>query len=131
MKQVVVYLSQAKTGMLPTQQVEEDIIAALEEMIEALKKAQRDLKDPQKSQPGGGQPPDPSLIDMLAEVKMLKSLQLRVNRRTETYRRQLDNPDDDLGTAKRQDLVKGLNDLTEREERIFRAARDLVTGRNK
>ena len=45
MKQVVVYLSQAKTGVLPTQQVEEDVIAALEEMIEALKKAQRDLKD--------------------------------------------------------------------------------------
>ena len=132
MKQVQVYLAQGKTGVLPTQQVEEDIIAALEEMIEALKKAQRDLKDPQKQPPGQpGQPPDPSLIDLLAEVKMLKSLQLRVNRRTESYRRQLENPEDDIGTAKREDLKKGLDDLREREDRIFKATRDIVTGRNK
>jgi hypothetical protein len=68
---------------------------------------------------------------MLAEVKMLKSLQLRVNRRTESFRRQLENPDDDIGTASRDDLIKGLKDLREREERIFRATRDLVTGRNR
>jgi hypothetical protein len=56
---------------------------------------------------------------------------LRVNRRTETYRRQLENPEDDIGTAKKEDLRKGLAELREREERIFRATRDLVTGRNK
>ena len=130
MKQVQVFLSQGKTAEIPTRQVEEDIIAALEEMIEALKRAQRDNQA--KSQPGqGGTPPDPSLIDLLAEVKMLKSLQLRVNRRTEMYRRQLKNPDDDQGVADRADLEKGLAELREREERIFRATRDLVTGRNK
>ncbi len=132
MKQVQVYLAQGKTAVLPTQQVEEDIIAALEEMIEALKRAQRNLRDPPKSPPGQpGPPPDPSLIDLLAEVKMLKSLQLRVNRRTENFRRQLDKPEDEIGTATKEDLIKGLEELREREDRIFRATRDIVTGRNK
>ena len=62
---------------------------------------------------------------------MLKSLQLRVNNRTERYRKQLENPDDEIGTATKEDLIKGLEDLREREDRIFRATRDIVTGRNK
>ncbi len=132
MKQVQVYLAQAKTSEIPTQQVEEDIIAALDEMIEALKRNLRNLRDPPKSRPGdGGPPPDPSLIDLLAEVKMLRSLQMRVNNRTERYRKQLANPDDDIGTATKEDLIKGLDELREREDRIFRATRDIVTGRNK
>jgi hypothetical protein len=111
--------------------VEEDIIAALEEMIEAVKKARIPLADPPKQPPGqAGPPQDPALIDLLAEVKMLRSLQMRVNARTEALRGQLDNPDDEAGTARRQDLMKGLRDLQEREDRIFRATRDLVTGRN-
>jgi hypothetical protein len=127
-KQVVVFLSQGKTGTV-TQGVEEDIIQALEEMIDALKRAQKELSD-KKGKPGQpGQPGDPSLIDILAEVKMLKSLQLRVNRRTERFRRELENPEDEVGQATKAEIRKGLEELSIRQERIFQATRDLATGR--
>jgi hypothetical protein len=129
-KQVQVFLSRGETGNI-TQGVEEDIIAALEEMIEALKKAQKELSD-KKGRPGQpGQPPDPSLIDVIAELKMLRSMQLRVNRRTERFRRELENPEDEIGQAQKADLKKGLDELSDRQERIFNAARDLATGRNR
>ena len=41
MRQIVERLAQAKVGRV-TQSIEEDILAALKEMIEALKKAQKD-----------------------------------------------------------------------------------------
>ena len=52
MEQVVVRLAQAKVGDV-TQGIETDIIAALEEMIASLQKAQKDLEQKSKQ----GQPP--------------------------------------------------------------------------
>ncbi len=73
--------------MRRTQGLEEDIIAALEEMIEALQKAQKEMEDQkqqqQQQQQQGKQ--DKPLIDQIAELKMIRSLQLRVNRRTQRY----------------------------------------------
>src|SRR5262249_19397804 len=64
-----------KTDVGPfTQKVERDIIETLEEMIEALKKAQQDMKAQQKSGQGQGQPGQPGaqkLLDMLAELKLI------------------------------------------------------------
>ena len=63
------------------------MLAALKEMIEALKKAQKDL-DGKKPPPGmseAGQPEDPPLVDILAELKMIRALQMRVNTRTARY----------------------------------------------
>src|SRR5207302_1238452 len=60
-----------KTDVGPvTQGIEEDIIAALKNLIAALKKAQQDLKDKkdQPPPPPSGKPPDPRLIDLLAEL---------------------------------------------------------------
>src|SRR5262249_37495100 len=69
-----------------TQKVEEDIIAALKEMILALQKAQQDLKNNKNSPPPPpGQPPPQKLLDLLAELKLIRSLQMRINRRTTDY----------------------------------------------
>jgi len=132
-QQVVVWLSQMKIGPM-TQGVEEDIITALEEIIAALQKAQKDLEEQQGQQqppPTEGQPQEPPLIDMLAELKMLRSLQLRVNNRTVRYSEQLENPADEVGQAQQDELVQALKDLSQREQRIFEATRDIVTGRNR
>jgi hypothetical protein len=70
-----------------TQRMENDIIATLQEMIEALKKARQDnqnRKPPQPGQQGGGQG-NQKLIELLQELKMIRSLQIRVNKRTEDY----------------------------------------------
>jgi hypothetical protein len=110
---------------------EEDIIAALEEMIEALKKAQQDLEQQQQQQPRPNQQPqDQPLVDQLAELKMLKSLQERVNKRTVRYARLLEDDQDPVGQAEGPELVEALKKLGERQEEIFRITRDLVLGKN-
>ena len=84
MQQLVHRLAYGKTEVV-TQSIETDVIKALEEIIDALKKAQKDAES-KKKPPGpspNGQPQDPPLIEQLAELKMIRALQMRVNRRTE------------------------------------------------
>ena len=127
MQQVVVRLAQARVGEI-TQAIEEDIIEQLKEMIEALKKAQKEMEEKKKKPPPPqGLPQDPPLIDMLAELKMIRALQMRVNRRTERYSKQLTEGEQ----AQRPDLVQALQDLAQREQRIYRVTRDLELGRNR
>ncbi len=123
MQQVVLRLARAKVGQI-TQAIEEDIIAALEEMIEALKKAQKDMK---------GKKPcpcackcKPPLIDTLAELKMIRALQMRVNRRTQRYSKLIEGEQ-----AESAELIDALQRLAEREQRIHRVTQDLEMGRNK
>src|SRR5262249_9071857 len=70
MKTVQRRLNVTDVGVV-TQAIEQDIIATLKEMIEALKKAQQQMQA-QKGQPSPsqGQPQDQKLIDLLAELKM-------------------------------------------------------------
>jgi hypothetical protein len=96
-----------------TQAVEKDIIASLQEMIEALKKAQQQNKGSGKPSESGP-PPDQKLLDKIAELKMIRSLQKRVNDRTQFYGRLFPN-EQALDTNLRQQL----QGLAERQERIF------------
>jgi len=117
-----------KTDVGPfTQQVEEEVIAALKEVIEALKKQQQELKD-KKDQPppppGGGNMSPQALINMLAELKMLRSLQVRVNQRTISYGKQTTGEQTDDATVQ-GDLRK----LAERQVKIEKATKDIATGK--
>jgi hypothetical protein len=127
MQQVELRLAQTKVDKI-TQGIEEDIIAALEEMIEALKKAQKEMENKKKKpgQPPQGRPQDPALIDTLAELKMIKALQMRVNSRTVRYSKLIQGEQ-----AENADLIESLKRLAEREERIHRVTRDLEMGRNR
>lgn len=110
-----------------TQAIERDIIDALEEMIEALQKEieKSDEKKKQEQQQQQQQQ-DKALVDQLSELKMLRSLQLRVNNRTRQ-----------LGTlvpgeqAIDPGVVQQLQRLAERQARIQQATYDLATGKNK
>jgi hypothetical protein len=127
MQQSADYLAQAKVDRL-TQGVQEDILAALEEMIAALEKAIEDLqkKRPQgQPPPGGGEPGDEPLVDQLAELKMIRSLQLRVNRRTAEIGALIPGEQ-----ADQDDLIAALQRLAEKQDRIYRSTRDIVVGRN-
>ncbi|MEN6448992.1 MAG: hypothetical protein ABFC96_00745 [Thermoguttaceae bacterium] len=125
MQQVVARLAQAKVGRM-TQGIEEDIIAALKEMVAALKKAQKELSDKQKTgKGGGGQPSEPPLVDVLAELRMIRALQMRVNTRTVRYSKMIDGEQ-----ADNAELVDALRRLGEREQRIHRVTRDLQMGKN-
>ena len=112
---------------------EEDIIEALEEMIEALQKAQEQMEQEQQDGPSGPSPPpgDKPLVDELAELKMIRSLQFRVNKRTKRYSRLLDDADDPAGQAMTEDLIEALEGLGTREQKIYRIMRDINLGKNK
>lgn len=125
MQQVVERLTQAKVDKV-TQGIEEDIIAALKEMIESLKKAQKSHeKNKSRGQPMAGQQRDPPLVDSLAELKMIRALQMRVNTRTARYAKLIDGEQ-----AKEAELVQSIQQLAERQQRIHRITRDLLTGKN-
>ena len=110
---------------LTAAQVEEDIIAELEEMIAALEKAQKEMEQQQGEPPPPGEPQDQPLIDALAELRMIRSLQMRVNKRTERYSKLIDGEQADDA-----DLLEALGQLAEREAKIFRATKDIAQGKN-
>jgi len=114
-----------------TQAIEKDIIATLKEMIEALTKKQQDMQ-PQPPMPPMPMdpmpPPDPKLLDKIAELKMIRSMQQRLNDRTEMYSRvfpgQEQPPANDLNTRRE------ISDLAERQERIFQITNKIQKGDN-
>ncbi len=125
-EQIVQRLAQAKVGRL-TQNSEEDVLAALKEMIEALKKAQKDLDSKKQSSrlPAASQPEDPPLVYLLAELKMIRALQMRVNTRTARYAKLIDGEQ-----ADNVEIVEALRRLGQRQERIHRITHDLQIGKN-
>ncbi|MFV1965446.1 MAG: hypothetical protein ACC628_08495 [Pirellulaceae bacterium] len=132
MTQVTDLLAVTKTGAI-TQGYEEDVISAPEEMIEALQKAQQEQEEKKEKRQQQRQvsPQDIPLVDQLAEIKMIRSLQLRVNTRTQRYARLLENMDDPVGQAEDEDLMRALEKLAEKQRRIHRVTRDIVLEKNK
>ncbi len=106
--------------------IEDDIIEALEEMVEALRKEMEKLEEGEKQKQQQGEPQDPALVDLIAELKLLRSLQIRINRRTERYGKPLKGEQ-----VVKPDVLELLDQLSERQARIQRATYDLSTGRNK
>ena len=124
---IVELLDQGKAGEL-TQTLEQAVIEAIEEMVDALQKEMEKKKDEEQKQSPQqqGQPQDKPLVDALSELKMLRSLQLRVNRRTRQLGRMIEG--DQAGAP---ELRKQFRTLSGRQLRIQRATYDLSTGRNK
>lgn len=124
-------LAEVKVGKV-TQGVEEDIIDTLKQMIEAFQQAQKDQEKRQEQQQEQqeGQQEDPGLVDMIAELKMIRSMQDRVNGRTRRYADLLENPEDLVGQATEDELQQAIVDLAEREKSCQRVTRDIVLGKN-
>jgi hypothetical protein len=127
MLQVMHRLERANVGTV-TQDTELEIIRALEEMIAALQKAQKDAQaGGGGGGGGGGGDEDQPLVDKIAELKMIRSLQMRVNLRTQRYHKLLKNPE--LERADKPELIEALQRLSEREDRVHKITRDIVVGR--
>lgn len=126
MRHVVERLADGQVGPL-TQSIEQDIVESLEEAIAALEKAIRDL-DENRSPPGQappGEPMEPPLVDKLAELKLIRSLQLRINRRTARYGEMIEGEQAEI-----DQIIEALNELAERQLRLYQATSDLSSGRN-
>jgi hypothetical protein len=106
-----------------TQQVQNDVMETLRELIEVIKEEldRRQGGGQGGSGDAGEEDPDEPLLPTSAELKMLKSLQVRVNKRTETFDRMLQKTDDERGhIAKKQEsvgtLTRTMADRLNREE---------------
>ncbi|MGB7323974.1 MAG: hypothetical protein WBD31_03825 [Rubripirellula sp.] len=112
-----------------TQGIQNDILAALGEMIEALQKAQRDLEK-QKQEQGEGQPGqsgqgEQPLVEALAELKLIRTMETRIKSTTNRYSSLLES-----GESSGDEVLPLLQDLAERQNRLYRITRDLVLKRN-
>lgn len=131
MKSVQRRLGTADAGNL-TQDIEKDIIASLKEMIDALKKAKQELDDKKSPPPGPPGPPPPpqdqKLLDQIAELKMIRSMQIRVNTRTTSIARNIEQGKEQ---ATDPNLRRDLNIIAERQERIYDITNRIAKGDNK
>jgi hypothetical protein len=128
MQSIVRRLSETKVDMI-TQALEEDVIEALEDSLATLQQAIEDLREQraQQQQPpsSGGEPGEQLLIEPLAEMKMIRLLQVRVNRRTQQYGARIQGEQ-----AADAEIVEALEQLGARQQKIFQATRDLHTKEN-
>ncbi len=111
-----------------TQNIEQDTIESLKEIIEAMQKELEKLKDKKQQQDQKQQQQQQQqqgLVNKLAEMKMLRSLQYRVNRRTKQLGRLVDGEQ-----AVDADVINQLKQLSDRQAKVQKATYDLSTGKN-
>jgi hypothetical protein len=111
-----------------TRGILQDLVTSLEEMLAALEKAQQEQQARQQGNQGGrpAEPGEQPLVDKLAELKMIRTLQMRVNSRTKRFSKLLA---DGAEQADEPELIDALERRAERQHKIERAAHDIVTGR--
>ena len=123
MQTIAVRLRQSKVGTL-TQRLEADNIEALKELIEATQREMQEMHDhespPQQAQSGNQQ--KPPLVQLMAEIKILRSLQLRINRRTQRTDQLISEQSED----ERSDLFEQLAELTARQQRLVQSVEELA-----
>lgn len=112
-----------------TRSIVVDIVTSLEEMLAALEKANREKADEKQKGQGGGRPAQPGeqpLVDKLSELKMIRTLQMRINTRTKRFSQLLT---DGVEQAEEPELREAVARLSERQFKVEKAARDIATGR--
>jgi len=122
MQIVATRMGQTKLARV-TQQLEQDIIASLDEAVASLDKTLEDLEqreqNGQQGQPSG-EPGEPPVVDKLAELRMIRALQARILRRTTMWDTLLE-----AGEATDQQVAKELAELAQRQMRLMQAVRNL------
>lgn len=111
--------------------IETEIVASLEEMVNALVQVQKEneeKKRQQQQQPGQSQPSqqgDQPLVNQLAELRLILTLQKRINKRTDAMSKLLENPSDEVGQADGTEILSELKGLSNRQSNIYRVTRDI------
>lgn len=121
---VAVRLEKADTGET-TQLIEQLIVETLDEMILALQKELEKMKDQQQQQQQQQQQDqEPPLVDILSELKMIRSLQNQINRLTRQLGLEVEGEQ-----AVNPETLELLDDLSARQQRVQEATYDLSTGK--
>jgi hypothetical protein len=116
---------------------QEEIVAALEEMIESLTETQKKMEEKKKAKDGkpqgggGGGDEEQPLVDALAELRLIKTLQLRINGRTQRLAKDAGQIDDPTGTVEDASIREQLRELAERQDKIQGVTRDILLEQTK
>ena len=136
------HLGQTDTGVV-TQGVENEIIKNLGDMVDALKKQREANKNKgPKPPPQPGQPKQPGedpLVDVIAQLKLLRSMQRGLNDRTDLYHKEYNGeqapaPDSAKDSKERQHyemIQKEMKELADTEFKISKILKDMLTGKNR
>ncbi len=117
------WLQESRVGEL-TQSVQSDIMESLKQLIETTQKEMQEMKEEQQQQKQQQQQSEKKdgLVELMAEIRMLRNLQLQVNRRTKQVNGLLQTaPADDVPSIRKQ-----VHDLSVRQRRLTESAKELA-----
>lgn len=123
MNSVADWMQQSNVSEL-TVSVQRDILESLKQLIETMQREMQQMQDQQQQdqqQQNQQQQQQSPLVDLIAEIRVLKNLQLQVNRRT----KQVDGLLDGAEGAERVALQKQVSELAVRQQKLFESAKDL------
>jgi hypothetical protein len=134
-------LAQTDVGVVTTG-VEDEIIKNLSDMVEALKKQRQANKDKGQKPPPPGPPKPPGedpLVDLIAQLKLLRSMQNGLNNRTGLYAKEYrgeqapapDSAKDSKERSHYEMIQKEMKELAETEAKISKILKDMLTGKNR
>ncbi|MFO0976896.1 MAG: hypothetical protein U0996_10900 [Planctomycetaceae bacterium] len=123
MQSVSGWLQESNVAEL-TQSVQKDIIESLKQLIETTQREMQEMKNPerQQQQQQQGQQQQSALVELMAEIRVLRNLQLQVNRRT----KQVDQILQTSPAADQGPLQKQIRELADRQQRLIETAKELA-----
>ncbi|MCL2744022.1 MAG: hypothetical protein FWE67_09230 [Planctomycetaceae bacterium] len=118
---------------IATMEIEDSIIAALQEMLEAVKEAIKEAEKRKENPPeqmpcAGGEMDKEPLIKLLSELKMIRSMQQRVNDRTQRYDLFLEELKKE-SNADFEPLKQKVVELTRQQNRVSRILHNIKVGK--
>lgn len=113
-------LNAGDTGRI-TQNLEEDVIATVGDLLASLEQSHGGEKESHESKDSSQQSKESPLVAPIAELKLIRSMQQRVNERTQDLVARQAGVDDSTRPAMVQELV-------DRQERIVRMTEKLAEG---
>ncbi len=117
MQRVEQRLLDGRTSRL-TQDLEEGIIESLEEMLNAVEETLEQMQQQQQGKPSEGSQEDKSLVNQIAELRLLRSTQARIKRQTSFWEVAVEE-----GEATHKEMLAELKELAIQQNRLARAAR--------
>ena len=134
-------LALTDTGVVTTG-VEDEIIKNLSDMVDSLKKQRQANKDKNGKPKPPGQPKSPGedpLVDLIAQLKLLRSMQQGLNNRTGLYAREYhgeqapapDSAKDSKERSHYEMIQKEMKELAGTESKISKILKDMLTGKTR
>ncbi len=111
----------------------EEMLAAVNNAIQDAEKRQADANNPQSPMENQMATAEEALIQLIAELRMIRSMQVRVQERTERYEKEMQalqaNPDANRAELDWKNLEKKVEELTRQQNRVARILHDIQVGR--